>query len=409
MRKTIVKIISVVLSLTLIMTFMGCSEEKDDSLTVTWVDYDGTVLEVDSGLKVGDVPTFDGDEPFRKKDENGTYYKFAGWDNSIPKKGIKESLTMTAKYKPTELFEKLATTTEDFYTYCDNDKQRIYELYKAGFRYIDLSMYYMRTTSDYMRPGWQDLITELKEYADSLGMEFVQAHSPGGNPFSTNPDEVNDLIRVTKRSIEICGMLGIKNIVVHCGFVENKTRAQYIDMAKNYYSNYIEDMERYGVNVLCENDEEKSLERIRFNSYGLFDAQMMLDIISAVNHPNFHACWDTGHANIQGAQYDQILKLGKELYAIHYNDNDGEYDKHTLPYFGTLNHDEVIKALKEIGFKGFFTFECTYGLITGSGRKNFTGDGTEKLREPTITMREDLEKYMFNTGKYMLKKYNLLY
>ncbi len=36
---------------------------------------------------------------------------------------------------------KIATTTGDFGFYCKNDEERIRELHKAGFRYIDLSMY----------------------------------------------------------------------------------------------------------------------------------------------------------------------------------------------------------------------------------------------------------------------------
>ena len=58
-----------------------------------------------------------------------------------------------------------------------------------------------------------------------------------------------------------------------------------------------------------------------------------------------HACWDTGHANCEGSQYDDIITLGKELFAIHYNDNHGAKDEHLIPFLGTLNHDEIINAL----------------------------------------------------------------
>ena len=42
-----------------------------------------------------------------------------------------------------------------------------------------------------------------------------------------------------------------------------------------------------------------------------------------VHHPLFHSCWDTGHGNVEGAQYDQILALGDDLRAVHINDNRG--------------------------------------------------------------------------------------
>ena len=36
---------------------------------------------------------------------------------------------------------KIATTTGDFSFFCATDEERVRELHRAGFRYIDLSMY----------------------------------------------------------------------------------------------------------------------------------------------------------------------------------------------------------------------------------------------------------------------------
>ena len=51
--------------------------------------------------------------------------------------------------------------------------------------------------------------------------------------------------------------------------------------------------------------------------------------------------------------------------AIHYNDNRGGGDEHIAPFLGTLNHDEVITALIDVGFKGYFTLECDSMLKNG--------------------------------------------
>ena len=72
---------------------------------------------------------------------------------------------------------KIATTTGDFYLYCQNDIERINELNKAGFKYIDLSMYSFTPNSPYMKDDWKSAVTALKNEADRLGMKFVQAHS----------------------------------------------------------------------------------------------------------------------------------------------------------------------------------------------------------------------------------------
>ncbi len=103
------------------------------------------------------------------------------------------------------------------------------------------------------------------------------------------------------------------------------------------------------------------------------------------------------------------MTLGKHLYAIHYNDNHGEKDEHLAPFFGTLNHDEVIKALIDVGFKGYFTLECGSTLInynqwTG-GRRRY--EMASKLREPKLFMQRHLEKMLYETSEWMLKEYDI--
>ena len=85
---------------------------------------------------------------------------------------------------------KIATTTGDFRCYCSTDEERIRELHRAGFRYIDLNMYSFTPGSIYMQEGWRAEVKRLKDLAESLGMKFVQAHSQGGNPLSDDTAHV---------------------------------------------------------------------------------------------------------------------------------------------------------------------------------------------------------------------------
>ena len=62
---------------------------------------------------------------------------------------------------------KIATTTGDFHFYCNNDSDRIRELHRAGFRYIDLSMYSFTPNSAYMQDNWRDEVQKIKE-SDSV-------------------------------------------------------------------------------------------------------------------------------------------------------------------------------------------------------------------------------------------------
>ena len=131
---------------------------------------------------------------------------------------------------------KIASTTGDFGAWCKTDEERIRQLYKAGFRYIDLSMYSFTPESPYMQENWKEEVQKIKDLAQELGMQFVQAHSQGGNPFSTDKNHVDFLMKATLRSIEICQMLGIKNTVVHSGFGQGLTKEEWCEKNGQRYA-----------------------------------------------------------------------------------------------------------------------------------------------------------------------------
>lgn len=303
---------------------------------------------------------------------------------------------------------KIATTTTDFGAYCNTDEERIRQLHRAGFRYIDLGIYGKTPDSPYMRDDWTDAVDKLKNVADELGMQFVQAHSPIGNPLSDDPSHVDMVVKSTIRSIEVCQMLGIKNTVSHGGKIEGISKEEYFDRNKAFFEKLIPTMEKCGVNVLCENSSTVNSG----TKWCLKNGKDMREFIEYVDHPLFHGCWDTGHANQEGSQYDQILALGKELYAIHYNDNHGVTDDHLIPFFGRLNHDEIMNALLDVGFKGYFTLECHWTLIhynqvTGPRNRCAKEGVTLKLSEPQLFMQQHLEALKYDTAKWMLEQYDL--
>lgn len=296
---------------------------------------------------------------------------------------------------------KIATTTGDFGYVCDSDLEIVRELHRAGFRYIDLNMYNLTPNCVYMRDGWQDEVKKLKETADSLGMTFVQAHSQGGNPLSDDPAHVEFLLSATVRSIEICELLGIKNTVVHNGWRAGLSKEEWFAVNRDFYARLFPAMERCGVNVLCENSTKRNMGDLYFINNG----KDMREFIDFVGHPQIHGCWDTGHGNCEGAQYDDIMAVGNELYAIHYNDNNGWADEHVAPFMGTLNHDEILTALTDVGFKGYFTLECNNALLHANQRRQF-GDKT-KLLQPQLFMQRHIDAMMYETSKWLLEEYGL--
>ena len=196
---------------------------------------------------------------------------------------------------------------------------------------------------------------------------------------------------------------------MHSGHAPDIGKEEWFARNKAFYERLLPTAEACGVNILCENSTASNMG----GRYFINSGRDMREFIDYVGHPLFHGCWDTGHANCEGAQYEEILALGEHLYAIHYNDNHGAKDDHVAPFLGRLNHDEVMQALIDVGFGGYFTLECDSSLIsykqwTGP-RRHFERAGKEnKLSEPQLFMQQHIERMMYDTAKWMLSTYGLL-
>ena len=303
---------------------------------------------------------------------------------------------------------KIATSTSDLYKSHGfaTDEEKIRGLHEAGFRYIDLSMYSFTQDSAYMSDCWREEALKLKAVADELGMEFVQAHSQGGNPLSQS--EVEFIVQATIRSIEICEVLGIKNTVVHAGWGSGLSKNEWFAKNKEFYERLLPTAEKCGVNILCENSTAANMG----SNYYINTAEDMLEFIQYVDHPNFHGCWDTGHANCEPiSQYDSLVTLKDELYAIHFTDNWGS-DSHMMPFFGTLDINSVIKALVDIEYDGYFTLECTGSERTNDFyhcpeldviKEHYPDDAA--LFSTQKMSRQEEERLLYITTEYILKNY----
>ena len=298
---------------------------------------------------------------------------------------------------------KLATTTADFARFCDKEEERIRRLVDAGFRYIDISFYgEAKTDSRYFAEDWLAYAEHLREYAQSLGASFVQAHSPEGNPLKKD-GQWQLLLDSTIRSIEVCGILGIKNTVVHAGWRAGIGKEEYYRENLEFYKRLYPVMEKHDVAVLIENSTRANMGE----NYYFFTGADMRDFLVYAAHPLLGACWDTGHANIEGPQYDEIIALGDYLKAVHINDNRGERDEHLMPFCGTVSMEEVMHALADIGFSGYFTFECDSTLRPGrywlGDRRRFKGD--KRLNNPPTELMQKLEEALYLAGVHILEQY----
>lgn len=300
-------------------------------------------------------------------------------------------------------FVKLATTTGDFDRYCDEYEDRIKNLHDAGFKCIDLSLYNLEKSKELLYDEkWEYNVKRIKEFAENLGMEFVQSHSPNFNPLGSD-EEFEQAVEKNIRSIEICSMLGIPNMVIHPGWNREFTKDEFHRENKKFFERLFDAAEKFNVNVLHENTTSANMPW-----YFPKTGAEMVEFSEYVNHPKFHSCWDTGHGNVEGAQYEELVTMGKDLYAVHINDNRGTGDEHIIPFMGTLNMDEVMHGLADAGFSGAFTFESESAMRwsdSWQGRRHeFLKDS--RVLNPSEELQQALERFMYKVGKYVLTAYN---
>lgn len=94
--------------ISLVLTACGKRQKQNEPLppagltfTITWANYDGTVLEIDTDVEVGTTPTYDGETPTREYD--GTYiYTWSGWSPAVS--AVRSDQTYTATYSKEQTY-----------------------------------------------------------------------------------------------------------------------------------------------------------------------------------------------------------------------------------------------------------------------------------------------------------------
>ncbi len=289
-----------------------------------------------------------------------------------------------------------------------NTPQKLVKAFEnTGFKHFDYSFC---SFSDCDNGKYEKELNEAREQAEKQGADFVMAHAPYQYNPCRSDDEFEAQVADTRKAIYGCSILGIDRITVHAGFGFVENMDKMLEINREYYSRLLPDAEKYGVNLMMENIAEEIYHR----TFVVETADTMLILKQMLeNHPLLRVCWDTGHANVKNLdQYANIKKLKGELYGLHIQDNNGYHDDHMPPLMGTVNYDEVMKGLLDIGYDGPFNLEShvfNNGKMWPNFRREFTPEyeAQAKLFDPDDTLRLYGAQLMYYLAEYILKKYNI--
>lgn len=228
----------------------------------------------------------------------------------------------------------------------------------------------------------EDFYKNIKKYANDKGIVFAQTHAPFGSSFPENEKTKSRFDEIVT-SMKHSAWLGADMIVIHpCNHIAYKENNNYnfmMDYNLDFYKSLIPYAEEFEIKIAIEN----IVDCITETPKGL------LELIQQLDNEVFTVCYDVGHANICGQDpADMIKALGKHIGCTHIHDNGGIRDSHTLPYYGNIDWERVMKALAEIGYEGNLSYEA--GLFVS--------------RAP-VDLRKESAKYMASIGKYLIERY----
>ena len=235
---------------------------------------------------------------------------------------------------------------------------------KAGFDAVDYCMLDL-DKEDYVlnSDSYKAHALKLVEVAKRNNVYFNQGHAVGYIPHENHDIVIKKLIEKNSRAIEISGIMGIRTLVIHpVAFGNYIGREEYVfEKNMQYFKGLLPYAEEYGVKLACEN-MWCSDKRKKVTTGGVcgnpFEHARYID---EINHPLLVACIDVGHCSLSGREASDCIRiLGDRLGALHIHDNDYLDDMHTLPGLSEINFNEIMKALKDIDYKGDFTLETDH-------------------------------------------------
>ena len=251
-----------------------------------------------------------------------------------------------------------------------------------GFTAID---YPAHVLEYYTQEKPNSFYTELRSYIEDKGITVDQAHLPFASALY-NEDFFEELLGKIIESLHTCHLLGVKYAVTHPPKVHHFAKDGDVDgmLAHNvaYFNRLRPYLEEYGICLAIENAGKYSTSE----TPDIFNR--LLDELG--NEP-YVACVDTGHFNFSGVlPQDGIRTVGSRIKCLHVHDNNGLKDMHTIPSQGTIDWEETMKALADIGYEGNLSFEAA----------GFYKKFPEPLNKTAFSLTADMGRHLISRFKH---------
>ena len=220
----------------------------------------------------------------------------------------------------------------------------------AGFDAVDYSLYFLHEQGNLLDDGYLSRAQQTRALLDQLGLPCCQTHAPFTIGVDAVLDESNPEFVQVLRSMEFASILGAPHIVVH-GLIGAKdpTTQEYEDLNVSYFKMLEPYAAKFGIKIAIEN----------LFSAGCRTPELHSRMLRRLDSPWFTGLVDLGHANRVGIAPGDFLRACDRgtIHGLHVHDNFGVKDDHLNPFIGTIDWNDAMHALAEIGYDGDFTME----------------------------------------------------
>ena len=251
-------------------------------------------------------------------------------------------------------------------------------LKKAGFSGSELSTDHTALLLNKGNPT--SVGTEFRKFLQDEGFTVSQGHLSFTGGLANQ-----ESLDILKREIELFHTIGITNGVLHFnGGKDLEFQDRYARRIENI--RLLQDFVKGSSFHFC-------LENLGSEPC-THTAEKLLQIIKDAGGENLAICLDTGHLHLVNGRGEAnqsqeafILGAGNYLRALHITENNGKNDVHQMPFsarFG-IEWQQVVKALKQIDYKGLFNLEII-------GERN----APDPIKEMKLRFIKEMTDYMLS-------------
>jgi len=219
-------------------------------------------------------------------------------------------------------------------------EERLDLIRAAGFRFTGVGL---GMEEDLVRAGKSDLMVDL---ARERELEVEYAHAPEGmcnDLWSDEKARRGDALSVYGAGVDYCRKHGIGILVIHV----TRSKGAQPEGPNSRGLEALRDLAKSagdsGVKLAVENTQKD---------------EFVDCVLEGLESPHVGLCYDSSHDFLYSREPGRLLgRWGERLMTTHIGDNDGEYDRHWLPWEGRISWDVVRTCFPAGTYSGCLNLE----------------------------------------------------